>query len=157
MLITVCMYSVFGRTDHSVSPLRMYFILWNVFINFYLSHWEKYNTGVLFLPWGYDASMLVSLAVIWFKNYNLFYVIIKILSQHVSISIILLIIIYENLHWLFINFIGNCHSIYSYQHRWTWSVEIWVAGWCVSRNDVWNVVLCQCTCVQFASCSLEYI
>lgn len=61
MLITVCMYSVFGRTDHSVSPLRMYFILWNVFINFYLSHWEKYNTGVLFLPWGYDASMLVSI------------------------------------------------------------------------------------------------
>lgn len=61
MLITVCMYSVFGRTDHSVSPLRMYFILWNVFVNFYLSHWEKYNTGVLFLPWGYDASMLVNM------------------------------------------------------------------------------------------------
>ncbi|XP_046471408.1 ethanolaminephosphotransferase 1 isoform X2 [Neodiprion pinetum] len=63
MLITVCMYSVFGRTDHSVAPLRMYFILWNVFINFYLSHWEKYNTGVLFLPWGYDASMLATIIV----------------------------------------------------------------------------------------------
>ncbi|XP_014613759.1 ethanolaminephosphotransferase 1-like [Polistes fuscatus] len=63
MLITVCMYSVFGRTDHSVSPLRMYFILWNVFVNFYLSHWEKYNTGVLFLPWGYDASMLATVLV----------------------------------------------------------------------------------------------
>ncbi|XP_012273666.1 ethanolaminephosphotransferase 1 [Orussus abietinus] len=63
MLITVCMYSVFGRTDHSVSPLRMYFILWNVFVNFYLSHWEKYNTGVLFLPWGYDASMLATILV----------------------------------------------------------------------------------------------
>ncbi|KAK0181669.1 hypothetical protein PV327_003934 [Microctonus hyperodae] len=63
MLITVCMYSVFGRTDHSLSPLRMYFILWNVFVNFYLSHWEKYNTGVLFLPWGYDASMLATLIV----------------------------------------------------------------------------------------------
>lgn len=61
MLITVCMFSVFGRTDHSVSPLRMYFILWNVFINFYLTHWEKYNTGVLFLPWGYDLSMVVSI------------------------------------------------------------------------------------------------
>lgn len=59
MPITVCMFSVFGRADHSVSPLRMYFILWNVFGNFYLSHWEKYNTGVLFLPWSYDASMLV--------------------------------------------------------------------------------------------------
>ncbi|XP_063983253.1 ethanolaminephosphotransferase 1-like isoform X2 [Diachasmimorpha longicaudata] len=63
MLITVCMYSVFGRTEHSVSALRMYFILWNVFINFYLSHWEKYNTGVLFLPWGYDVSMVGTILV----------------------------------------------------------------------------------------------
>lgn len=63
MPITVCMFSVFGRTDHSVSPLRMYFILWNVFINFYLSHWEKYNTGVLFLPWSYDASMMGTILV----------------------------------------------------------------------------------------------
>lgn len=58
MPIAVCTFSIFGRTDHSVNPLRMYFILWTVFLNFYLSHWEKYNTGVLFLPWSYDASML---------------------------------------------------------------------------------------------------
>lgn len=32
-----------------------------VFINFYLAHWEKYNTGVLYLPWSYDFSMVVSL------------------------------------------------------------------------------------------------
>ncbi|XP_033174561.1 ethanolaminephosphotransferase 1 [Bombus impatiens] len=63
MLISVCMFSVFGRTDHSVSPLRMYFILWNVFISFYLTHWEKYNTGVLFLPWGYDLSMVGTIIV----------------------------------------------------------------------------------------------
>ncbi|XP_076236084.1 ethanolaminephosphotransferase 1 [Calliopsis andreniformis] len=63
MLITVCMFSVFGRTDHSVSPLRMYFILWSVFINFYLTHWEKYNTGILFLPWGYDLSMVGTIIV----------------------------------------------------------------------------------------------
>ncbi|XP_058801369.1 ethanolaminephosphotransferase 1-like [Phymastichus coffea] len=61
--ITSCMFSVFGRTEHSVSTLRMYFILWNVFINFHLSHWEKYNTGVLFLPWSYDASMLGTVIV----------------------------------------------------------------------------------------------
>merc|ERR1712002_759800 len=23
-----------------------------------VSHWEKYNTGVLYLPWGYDFSMM---------------------------------------------------------------------------------------------------
>lgn len=57
------MFSVFGRTEHSVSTLRMYFILWNIFINFHLSHWEKYNTGVLFLPWSYDASMLGTIIV----------------------------------------------------------------------------------------------
>lgn len=63
MYITTCMFSVFGRSDYSVSPLRMYFILWNVFVTFYLSHWEKYNTGVLFLPWGYDASMIATTGV----------------------------------------------------------------------------------------------
>ncbi|XP_014230507.1 ethanolaminephosphotransferase 1-like [Trichogramma pretiosum] len=68
MLITSCMYSVFGRTEHSVSPIRMYFILWNVFINFYLSHWEKYNTGVLFLPWGYDLSMVATVVVFFFTS-----------------------------------------------------------------------------------------
>ncbi|XP_039299223.1 ethanolaminephosphotransferase 1-like isoform X1 [Nilaparvata lugens] len=58
VLIPTCLYSIFGRTDFSVPPLRFYYICWNVFVTFYLSHWEKYNTGVLFLPWGYDLSML---------------------------------------------------------------------------------------------------
>lgn len=56
-LIPTAMYSIFGRGSQSVSPLRMYYVLWNIFFNFYLSHFEKYNTGVLFLPWGYDFSM----------------------------------------------------------------------------------------------------
>lgn len=50
--------SMFGRQDFSA--YRMYFVVWNVFVNFYLTHWEKYNTGVLFLPWGYDFTMVVS-------------------------------------------------------------------------------------------------
>ncbi|XP_065342656.1 ethanolaminephosphotransferase 1-like [Cloeon dipterum] len=62
VFIVTCMYSAFGRTDHSVSPIRMYFCFWNIFLNFFISHWEKYNTGVLFLPWGYDASMLATMA-----------------------------------------------------------------------------------------------
>ncbi|PNF19293.1 hypothetical protein B7P43_G07517 [Cryptotermes secundus] len=57
-LIPTCMYSVFGRSMNGIPPLRMYFCLWNIFVNFYLSHWEKHITGVLFLPWGYDASMV---------------------------------------------------------------------------------------------------
>lgn len=52
------MYSIFGRNEkHSIGVFRMYYVLWNVLANFYLSHWEKYNTGVLFLPVGYDFSM----------------------------------------------------------------------------------------------------
>ncbi|XP_072948091.1 ethanolaminephosphotransferase 1-like [Epargyreus clarus] len=58
--IPACLYSIFGRLDYSISPIRMYYVMWNLLFNFYLSHWEKYNTGVLFLPWGYDFSMWAS-------------------------------------------------------------------------------------------------
>ncbi|OWR48307.1 ethanolaminephosphotransferase 1 like protein [Danaus plexippus plexippus] len=51
-------------TSHDIqdelTPLRFYFVIWNIFLNFYLTHWEKYNTGVMFLPWGYDFTMLGS-------------------------------------------------------------------------------------------------
>ncbi|KAF9797747.1 hypothetical protein SFRURICE_017942 [Spodoptera frugiperda] len=40
----------------------IYYVMWNLLLNFYISHWEKYNTGVLFLPWGYDFSMWASTA-----------------------------------------------------------------------------------------------
>ncbi|CAG0905271.1 unnamed protein product [Cyprideis torosa] len=55
-IIPVCLYSIFGIQDYSAT--RLYFCLWNVLICFYLSHWEKYNTGLLYLPWSYDFSML---------------------------------------------------------------------------------------------------
>ena len=35
----------------------MYYVVWMVFFNFFISHVEKYLTGVLYLPWGYDLSM----------------------------------------------------------------------------------------------------
>lgn len=60
-LVPICLYSCFGRYDHSISTWRMFLVLWNILVSFYLSHWEKYITGVLFLPWGYDFGMLVSL------------------------------------------------------------------------------------------------
>lgn len=57
-LIPSAMYSIFGRgAKYSIPPFRMFFTMWNVMMNFYYSHFEKYNTGVLFLPWGYDFSM----------------------------------------------------------------------------------------------------
>lgn len=52
-------YSVFGRGESGVGVATLYYILWVVLFSFILSHWEKYNTGILFLPWGYDMSQVV--------------------------------------------------------------------------------------------------
>lgn len=57
VLIPIYVFSLFGKAE--LSPLRMHFITWNVFLNFYLTHFEKYNTGVMFLPWAYDFTMWV--------------------------------------------------------------------------------------------------
>eukprot|EP00048_Salpingoeca_helianthica_P020536 m.7045 g.7045 ORF g.7045 m.7045 type:complete len:402 (-) comp4937_c1_seq1:39-1244(-) len=40
-----------------------FFVLWAIMISFFLTHFEKYNTGVLFLPWTYDLSQLLVAAV----------------------------------------------------------------------------------------------
>lgn len=53
-----CIYSLFGRADFSFSPFRVQFVVWSVFLTFYLSHWEKYNTGILYLPWIYDITQV---------------------------------------------------------------------------------------------------
>lgn len=58
-------YSAFGRGDYSISPERMFYVLISVMVMFIASHWEKYNTGVLYLPWCYDISQLVSDRVIY--------------------------------------------------------------------------------------------
>jgi len=59
IFITGALYSMFGRNDDglSVSLFRMFCVFWNIYLCFLISHWEKYNTGVLYLPWGYDFSM----------------------------------------------------------------------------------------------------
>lgn len=56
-LIPIYIFSLFGTID--LPPIRMFFVIWNVFLNFYFTHVEKYNTGVMFLPWGYDFTMWV--------------------------------------------------------------------------------------------------
>ena len=62
IFITGAIYSMFGRNEDglSVPVFRMFCLFWNVYICFLISHWEKYNTGVLYLPWGYDFSMVSS-------------------------------------------------------------------------------------------------
>lgn len=57
VFIPIYLFSIFGISD--LTPIRMHFVISNVFLNFYLSHFEKYNTGIMFLPWGYDFVMWV--------------------------------------------------------------------------------------------------
>ncbi|CAF4859018.1 unnamed protein product [Pieris macdunnoughi] len=59
-LIPFCLFSVFGRDTYSIPEFRGYLVVLSVVLNFYVSHWEKYNTGILYLPWGYDLSMWVA-------------------------------------------------------------------------------------------------
>ncbi|XP_040204331.1 ethanolaminephosphotransferase 1 [Rana temporaria] len=58
IFFVVTVYSIFGRGESGVSVLVLYLLLWVVLFSFILSHWEKYNTGILFLPWGYDLSQV---------------------------------------------------------------------------------------------------
>ncbi|VDO60498.1 unnamed protein product [Heligmosomoides polygyrus] len=75
---TITIFSVFGRGEYSVSPVHLLCILISVQVVFIVTHWEKYNTGVLYLSWGYDASQYVLTLVYlftyfvgyeWFKFY----------------------------------------------------------------------------------------
>ncbi|XP_055353553.1 ethanolaminephosphotransferase 1-like [Paramacrobiotus metropolitanus] len=60
----LCLYSVFGREpEYGIPTVRMFVALWLMLVLFSLSHWEKYNTGILYLPWGYDFSQVVGLIV----------------------------------------------------------------------------------------------
>lgn len=60
VLIPACLYSIFGNCFESISPMRMYLVCWTVFFNFYVSHCEKYITGVLYLPWFVFFSKFIS-------------------------------------------------------------------------------------------------
>ncbi|RXM99037.1 Ethanolaminephosphotransferase 1 [Acipenser ruthenus] len=64
VFFVVTVYSIFGRVEAGVGVRTLYYILWVVLFSFILSHWEKYNTGVLFLPWGYDISQ-VTMSVVY--------------------------------------------------------------------------------------------
>ena len=62
---TITIFSIFGRGEYSIDPVHLLGILITVQLVFIVTHWEKYNTGVLFLSWGYDVSQYVS-----FKSIN---------------------------------------------------------------------------------------
>ena len=69
LFLPVALFSVFGRSgEYGLSVSSMYGILWLILISFIVSHWEKYNTGIMYLPWSYDLSQTVSKPITFFKN-----------------------------------------------------------------------------------------
>lgn len=58
-LFVINMFSVFGKdSEGGLSNVEQYVLIWLLCINFLCSHWEKYNTGIMYLPWAYDISCL---------------------------------------------------------------------------------------------------
>ncbi|CAF1291344.1 unnamed protein product [Adineta steineri] len=58
-LFPICIFSVISQNEDGFSPMAMHLSLVSIYITFIDSHWEKYNTKVLFLPWSYDISMII--------------------------------------------------------------------------------------------------
>jgi len=59
-----------------ITQTEMYILLWILSVNFLCSHWEKYNTGIMYLPWGYDISqvtILICYLVAGFHGTAIFY------------------------------------------------------------------------------------
>lgn len=60
LFLPVAVFSIYGRGEHGVGVFRVFLCLVGIMVCFVVSHWEKYNTGMLFLPWGYDIGQIVS-------------------------------------------------------------------------------------------------
>ncbi|VDM91612.1 unnamed protein product [Litomosoides sigmodontis] len=77
--LTLTVFSIFGQGEFSLPPVRLLLVLISVQAVFISSHWEKYNTGILFLPWNYDLSqygLMLFYLFVFFKGdeYFKFYI-----------------------------------------------------------------------------------
>lgn len=78
VFIPLILYSIVGRGQWGCSPIEGYWTAIFFFFGFYLSHWEKYITGTVYLPWVYDTGELVSgkiILIFWWDfilMYNIF-------------------------------------------------------------------------------------
>lgn len=60
ILLPICAFSLVGRSEWGGEPEQGYAPCLAAVVGFFLSHWEKYVTGTLYLPWFYDIMQLVS-------------------------------------------------------------------------------------------------
>jgi ethanolaminephosphotransferase len=69
LFLPVAIFSLFNRSEtYGISVMQQYGLLWLILGTFIVSHWEKYNTGILFLPWSYDMAQL-GMEVAFFATY----------------------------------------------------------------------------------------
>ncbi|CAI5439679.1 unnamed protein product [Caenorhabditis angaria] len=65
---TITIFSIFGRGHFSISCLELLCVLISTQIVFFATHWEKYNTGIMFLSWAYDLSQY-GLVIVYLWTY----------------------------------------------------------------------------------------
>ena len=75
VFIATTFYNTFGRTidgnsEYSISELRMYGVMWGVFFTFHLSHFEKYNTSVMYLPVSSEIFVIFKACIIVYIYLN---------------------------------------------------------------------------------------
>eukprot|EP00898_Chlorokybus_atmophyticus_P000508 jgi/Chlat1/1458/Chrsp12S00106 len=51
-----------------LSRWHLYYLLIGVQSSFFLTHWEKYSTGRMFLPWAYDSSQ-ITMTLVYLLTY----------------------------------------------------------------------------------------
>ncbi len=70
-ILPPALFCIFGRgeIDYGANVWTLYWVCWHIIGCFALSHWEKYLTGVLYLPWAYDISQVVCFTLHHFKKY----------------------------------------------------------------------------------------
>jgi len=89
LFLPVLLYSIFGRGPFGADVFDMYGIIWIIMITFILSHWEKYNTGILFLPWSYDLvqfAMTFVFLITYFSGPNFWHFSLKSIGWDVPMS-----------------------------------------------------------------------
>lgn len=70
-MLPVSLMSVFG-TNPAIGGINLHhtpFLLLTLTFNFWVSHWEKYNTGILYLPWLFDIAQCVVVALFFMAGF----------------------------------------------------------------------------------------
>lgn len=116
LFLPVAMFSIYGRAyEFGSTVFRMYGVLWLILISFIVSHWEKYNTGVLFLPWSYDLSqngMTFLFFMTWLYGQTVWFVHVPMLAN-LTLTELLEILLYVASLGLSVPFaVYNMHKAY---------------------------------------------